>query len=102
MIQRQVKRREDCWVDPARATSYPIFALSFGISPNLGSQKTRIYPGLADALQAIACVSADGKGTPEVHGKTDLSKHMLFQSVRLVGEVGIEKTTLSWNRLILQ
>jgi hypothetical protein len=38
-------------------------------------------------------VSADGKGTPEVHGKMDLSKHMLFQSVRLVGAVGIENTT---------
>jgi hypothetical protein len=38
-------------------------------------------------------VSADGKGTPEVHGKMDLSKRMLFQSVRLVGAVGIEPTT---------
>ena len=38
-------------------------------------------------------MSADGKGTPEVHGKMDLSKHMRFQSVRLVGAVGIEPTT---------
>jgi len=38
-------------------------------------------------------VSADGKGTPEVHGKMDLSKHMPFQSVRLVGAVGIENNT---------
>jgi len=38
-------------------------------------------------------VSADRKGTPEVHGKMDLSKHLLFQSVRLVGSVGIETAT---------
>src|SRR6267143_742590 len=44
-------------------------------------------------LRQLHCVSADGKGTPEVHGKMDLSKHMRFQSVRLVGAVGIEPTT---------
>jgi len=47
-------------------------------------------------------VSADRKGTPEVHGKMDLSKHMLFQSVRLVGAVGIElKATLKARKLLI-
>jgi hypothetical protein len=40
-------------------------------------------------------VLGDRKGTPEVHGKMDLSKHMLFQSVRLVGAVGIEFAELN-------
>jgi hypothetical protein len=31
-----------------------------------------------------------GRVTREVHAKTDLTKRMLFQSVRLVGAVGIE------------
>jgi hypothetical protein len=44
-------------------------------------------------LRRLHCVSAERKGTPEVHGKMDLSKHMLFQSVRLVGAVGIESTS---------
>ncbi len=44
-------------------------------------------------LRRLHCVSAEREGTPEVHGKMDLSKHMLFQSVRLVGAVGIEPTT---------
>jgi hypothetical protein len=30
-----------------------------------------------------------GEGTPEVHRKMDLSKHVLFESVRLVGAVGV-------------
>ncbi len=38
-------------------------------------------------------VLADRKGTPEVHEKTGASKWILFQSVRLVGAVGIEPTT---------
>jgi len=41
--------------------------------------------------RAIASCFAEREGTPEVHGKMDLSKHMRFQSVRLVGAVGIEK-----------
>ena len=40
--------------------------------------------------RAIALCFAEREGTPEVHGKMDLSKHMRFQSVRLVGAVGIE------------
>ena len=40
-------------------------------------------------------MSADRKGTPEVHEKMDLTKWILFQSVRLVGAVGIEPNTLS-------
>jgi len=38
-------------------------------------------------------VSADRKGTPEVHGKMGLNKHMPFQWIRLVGAVGIESTS---------
>jgi hypothetical protein len=45
----------------------------------------------ANGLQVI--VQSDRRGTPEVHGKMNPSKHMLFQSVRLVGAVGIEPTT---------
>jgi hypothetical protein len=41
----------------------------------------------------IALCFAEREGTPEVHRKMDLSKHMRFQSVRLVGAVGIEPTT---------
>ena len=44
-------------------------------------------------FRRLNCVSAERKGTPEVHGKMDLCKHMLFQSVRLVGAVGIENNT---------
>jgi len=46
--------------------------------------------------RAIASCFAESEGTPEVHGKMDLSKHMRFQSVRLVGAVGIE-TTAAWH-----
>ena len=38
-------------------------------------------------------VHIEGKGTPEVHEETDPCKLILFQSVRLVGAVGIEPTT---------
>src|SRR5713226_5641743 len=58
-------------------------------------------PGRRDRpLRRLHCVSAESEGTREVHGKMDLSKHMLFQSVRLVGAVGIEPTTSSmpWKR----
>jgi hypothetical protein len=40
-------------------------------------------------------VHALGEGTPEVHGEMDPNKYMLCQSVRLVGAVGIEPTTLA-------
>ena len=39
-------------------------------------------------------VRADMKGTPEVHGEMYLNKYMRFQSVKLVGAVGIENTYL--------
>jgi hypothetical protein len=35
-------------------------------------------------------ITSSRGGTPDVYGKMDLSKHLLFQSVRLVGAVGIE------------
>ena len=44
-------------------------------------------------------MSADKKGTREVHEKMDMSKHMLFQSVRLVGAAGIEPTSEAWEVL---
>jgi hypothetical protein len=44
--------------------------------------------------RAIASHFAERDGTPEVQGKMDLSKHMRFQSVRLVGAVGIEQNPL--------
>jgi len=48
--------------------------------------------------RAIALCFAEREGTPEVHGKMDLSKHMRFQSVRLVGAVGIEQNALTFLR----
>jgi hypothetical protein len=43
--------------------------------------------------RAIALCFVKREGTPEVHGKMDLSKRIRFQSVRLVGAVGIEQNT---------
>jgi hypothetical protein len=52
------------------------------------------YPVFPRSIEANAVLyELAGRGTPEVHGKMDLSKHMRFQSVRLVGAVGIEPTT---------
>jgi hypothetical protein len=95
MIQRQVKRREDCWVDPVRATSYLPFALSFGISPDLGSQRTRTYPGLADALEAIALCVGGWEGYTGGTRENGAAQAHAFQSVRLVGAVGIERYVIS-------
>jgi hypothetical protein len=64
------------------------------ISPDLGSRRTGHIQFGRRPLRRLHCVSAEREGTREVHGKMDLSKHMLFQSVRLVGAVGIEPTTL--------
>ena len=58
--------------------------------PDLGSQRTGHIQFGRRPLRRLHCVSAEREGTPEVHGKMDLSRHMLFQSVRLVGAVGIE------------
>ena len=43
-----------------------------------------------NATSELSNVVDDWKGTPEVHEKMDASKCMLFQSIRLVGAVGIE------------
>jgi hypothetical protein len=54
------------------------------------------YPVFPRSIEANAVLyELAGRGTPEVHGKMDLSKHMRFQSVRLVGAVGIETESLT-------
>jgi hypothetical protein len=63
--------------------------------PDLGSQRTGHIQFGQRPLRRLHRVSAEREGTPEVHGKKDLSKHMLFQSVRLVGAVGIEIASLT-------
>ena len=45
------------------------------------------------SLAAVTLRYGNHFGEGQVHGKKDPSKHMLFQSVRLVGAVGIEPTT---------
>ena len=62
--------------------------------PDLGSQRTRHIQFGRRPLRRLHRVSAERERTPEVHGKKNLSKHMLFQSVRLVGAVGIEIASL--------
>lgn len=63
--------------------------------PDLGSRRTGHIQFGRGPLRRLHRVSAEKEGTPEVHGKKDLRKHMPFQSVRLVGAVGIEHTTLA-------
>jgi hypothetical protein len=61
---------------------------------NHRSKKYQKYGGQDTRwLQRVRSRLLQVRGTPEVHGKMDLSKHLLFQSVRLVGAVGIEPTT---------
>jgi hypothetical protein len=59
------------------------------------------YTVLPRPLEARVCVQLIGRGTPVVHGKTNPNKHMRFQSVRLVGAVGIENNAI-WNFKDLQ